>query len=87
MTDDTTDLMPEILRVIRNELVTLRSDLHQDMRLIHERMSVFEKHMSALVSASTYQEERFATIDQRLRRLETRLNMVNGPGPAAGDSP
>jgi hypothetical protein len=73
MTDDSKDLVPEILRVIRleaaatrNELVTTRNELHQDNRMLHERMSVFEKHMSALVSASAYQEERFTTIEDRL---------------------
>lgn len=85
---DTTDLMPEILRTIQNEAANTRTELRQGFKLIHERttvlemhMSAFEMHMSALVSASAYQEERFATIEQRLHRLEARLNMVNGDTP------
>ena len=75
---DTENLVLEQLRVIRSEALTVRNELRQDIKLLHERMSVFEKHMSALVSASTYHEERYATLEKRLDRLEARLEIANG---------
>lgn len=75
---DTENLVLEQLRVIRSEALTVRNELRQDIKLLHERMSVFEKHMAALVSASTYHEERYATLEKRLDRLEARLEIANG---------
>ena len=75
---DTENLVLEQLRVIRSEALTVRNELRQDIKPLHERMSVFEKHMSALVSASRYREERYATLEKRLDRLEARLEIANG---------
>lgn len=81
MTNDIENLVLEQLRLIRNEVLTTRSDLRQDIQLLHQRMSVFEKHMAALVSSSTYHEERYAALESRMDRLETRLNLLNGETP------
>ncbi len=73
----TDNLVLEQLRAIRNDMTTMRADLRQDNKLLNERMSVFEKHMAALVSSSAYHEERYAALEQRLDRLEARLNLAS----------
>lgn len=72
MTDETANLILEILRAIRGDQAAMRAKVNN----FADRMRGLEIRFGALESRFALVEERMAGIEARLDRIETRLGLI-----------
>jgi hypothetical protein len=79
MTDNVENLILEQLRLIRAELAGLKRDNERDHQDIKMRLSGLEGHQVAAHHDSVRQSVRLDDLDERLQRVERRLEIRDTP--------
>ncbi len=72
MTDETTNLVLEQLRLIRASIDQIARDV-SDIKI---RLTILEGHVAALVLSDLRQTSRMDHFDERLQRVERRLELI-----------
>lgn len=79
MTDQTENLVLELLRAVRAELAVVK----EDVREVKNRLANLElgqgtilQHMGHLASSQAQLQISFDKVDRRVERIETRLSLV-----------
>jgi len=70
MTDDTENLILEHLRMFRNDLAGMRSEMHAEFRDLKVRMTGVEQGLVTLNGRMDRMEDRLARIEKRLDLTE-----------------
>ena len=73
MTAESESQILEILKRIQADL----ADVKQDIRDLKMRVGILEGHMSGLVAAQHLTNERLDRTDERIARIERRLDLVD----------
>ncbi len=78
MTNETENRVLEILKRMQGELSDIRSelrDMRRELHQINQRLTRVEYHMSGFFSASAIHGDRVDRLEQRLERVERRLEL------------
>lgn len=78
MTDETENLVLEILKRMQGDMGEIRSelrDIRRELHQINQRLTQVEYHMSGFFSASAIHSDRVDRLEQRLERVERRLEL------------
>jgi len=70
----TREFLLEQFRALGTETVQVRDDV----RHLRSDVTVLRGHVGALVQSDLARDDRFATIEARLERVERRLELTNG---------
>ena len=73
MTDETTNLVLEMLRHIRSQV----DDIRERMTSVERRLSVIEGHIASLVLGQAGHNSEIDRINKRLDRIERRLELAD----------
>jgi hypothetical protein len=72
MTDETANLVLEILKRLQGEFALMR----EDMRGMRSEMTSIKQHMAAFMSQQVQQDSELAMLKLRLDRIERRLELT-----------
>ena len=72
MTDETANLVLEILKKLQGEFALMR----EDMRGMRGEMTAIKQHMAAFMAQQVHQDSEVAMLKLRLDRIERRLDLV-----------
>jgi len=73
MTEDTTNLVLEILKKIQSDVAFVRQDVND----LKNRMASVESHLAALHLDLVQISARVDTLGRRMERVETRLGLID----------
>ena len=73
MTDETTNLVLEMLRHIRLQV----DDIRERLTSVERRLTVIEGHIASLVLGQSGHNSEIDRINKRLDRIERRLELAN----------
>ena len=72
MTEVDAGLLLEVLKRIQGDV----SDIKQEMRDLKVRVGIVEGHMQSMIAAQHLTNERLDRMDDRIGRIERRLDLV-----------
>lgn len=75
MTENTENLVLEILRRLQNEISGIHREMREDFREIKTRLTLLEQHFATHTAALANQSGRIDRLEQRLERVERRLEL------------
>lgn len=73
MTDETQNLVLEILKRLQADFVLMREDIHG----VRSEMASLKHHMAAFMSHEITQDSEIAAVKLRLERIERRLDLID----------
>jgi chromosome segregation ATPase len=75
MSEQTENLVLELLKTLRNKLRTAKADIQADLRDIKARLASLEHHQAGHYLDVNRQSTRLDDLDRRVERIEQRLEL------------
>lgn len=75
MTDDTDNLTLQILRELRNDISTLRTEVRDGLNRVDVRLGSVEQSLASMLGVSASDREELQRLKRRIERIERRLEL------------
>jgi cob(I)alamin adenosyltransferase len=75
MTEQTENLVLEILRKLQEDVADMRREMREEFRDVKLRLSLLEHHFATHTAEYAHQNERIDRMEQRIERIERRLEL------------
>ncbi len=75
MTDNTENLVLEILRQLRGDITSLRSEVRDGFNRVEVRFGYVEQSLASNLTVSASDRDEIRSLKQRIERIERRLEL------------
>ena len=75
MTDNTENLVLEILRQLRGDITSLRSEVRDGFNRVEIRLEYVEQSLAGNLAVSASDRDEILSLKQRIERIERRLEL------------
>ena len=75
MTDNTENLVLEILRQLRGDITSLRSEVRDGFNRVEVRFGYVEQSLASNLAVSASDRDEIRSLKQRIERIERRLEL------------
>jgi hemoglobin-like flavoprotein len=77
MTDNTENLVLELLRQMRNDMASLRSEVRDGFNRVDLRLGLVEQALSSMLAVSASDRDELRSLKSRVERIERRLELLD----------
>jgi predicted RNase H-like nuclease (RuvC/YqgF family) len=78
MNEENPNIVIEQLRALRNDIAEFRIEAREKFSYQAHRLSMLEQHFALLVANLPASNDRFDSLERRLNRIESKLELVGG---------
>jgi len=77
MTDNTENLVLELLRQMRNDMASLRTEVRDGFNRVDLRLGLVEQALSSMLAVSASDRDELRSLKSRVERIERRLELLD----------
>ena len=77
MTDNTENLVLELLRQMRNDMASLRSEVRDGFNRVDLRLGLVEQALSSMLAVFASDRDELRSLKSRVERIERRLELLD----------